>query len=185
MTETLYCANHPNKETMLRCNRCEKLICSSCAIHTPTGYRCIDCVRERKKLFENASWTDYLFGFLSAAILSAIGAAMVGVIANWFWGIGVLFFAPFAATIIVRGVQAATRFHRSRNLFLVVAVGVVAGGLPSIIMGIAPIVFYISNPEFYAGFSWFWWLLPIIWQVVYLVIATPAVYARLSGITIK
>ena len=148
-----------------------------------TGYRCKECVREQKKTFENALWVDYLLGFVVAAILSGIASAIVGFISNWFYGFGVLFFAPFAATIIVRGVQSATRRRRSRNLFIVIALGVVAGGLPAIFGGLADILLLLS-PE-YAGMFSFWWLLPFIWQIVYLFIATPAVYAGLSGFTLK
>ena len=36
MTETT-CYNHPTRATLLRCNNCERPICSSCAIRTPTG----------------------------------------------------------------------------------------------------------------------------------------------------
>ncbi|MEN6392186.1 MAG: B-box zinc finger protein, partial [Anaerolineaceae bacterium] len=29
---TLYCTNHPQTETSLRCNRCDKPICTKCAV---------------------------------------------------------------------------------------------------------------------------------------------------------
>ena len=183
MTKHLYCKNHPQTETNLRCNRCEEPMCSKCAVHTPTGYRCVDCVKEQKKVFETALWQDYLLGFIAAAILSGIASAIVGFISGWFYGFGVLFFAPFAATLIVRSAQAATSRRRSRILFIIIALGVVAGGLPAIFGGIATLLL-LFNPE-YAGIFSFWWLLPFIWQIVYLFIATPAVYAGLSGFRLK
>ncbi len=182
--ETTYCKNHPKTETSLRCNRCEEPMCSSCAVHTPTGYRCTNCVNEQKKTFENALWADYLLGFFTSAVLSGIASAIVGFLSGWFYGISVLFFAPFAARMIVRGAQAATRRRRSRNLFITIALGVVAGGLPALLSGIASLLFIFSSPEYMAGFS-FRWLLPFIWQIVYLFIATPAVYAGLRGFSIK
>ena len=183
MTE-IYCKNHPKIETTLRCNRCEEPICSSCSIHTPTGYRCKECVREQKKTFENAIWVDYILGFLTAAVLSAIASAMIGIISNWFYGIAVLFFSPFAATIIINSAQGATRNRRSRNLFITIAAGVVVGGIPSLISGISTMMLIFSNPEYMAEFSIFW-LLPLIWQIIYIFIATPAVYTGLRGFTIK
>src|SRR5215212_8141275 len=39
----LYCANHPNVQTNLRCSRCGKPICARCRVATPVGYRCYDC----------------------------------------------------------------------------------------------------------------------------------------------
>ena len=68
-TTTLYCYVHPNRETGLRCNRCERPICADCAVLTPTGYRCRECVREQKKVFDTAEWYDYLLGFVVAVVL--------------------------------------------------------------------------------------------------------------------
>src|SRR4026208_504791 len=82
MTEstTLYCYVHPTRETALRCNNCERPICAACAVRTATGYRCKECVRERQKTFETAEWYDFVFGFIIAAVLSAIAAFLVTLI---------------------------------------------------------------------------------------------------------
>ncbi len=185
--ETTYCKNHPKIETKLRCNRCEDYMCTSCAVHTPTGYRCKNCVNEQKKVFNTSTGVDYIVGFLTAAVLSGIGSAIVGAISNWFWGLAVLLFAPFAATIIANSARAVTRRRRSRGLFLTIAAGVVAGGLPAILGGIGTLLLILSSPEYleFAGISMIWMILPFIWQIVYLVITAPAVYANLSGFTFK
>ncbi|TFG48896.1 MAG: hypothetical protein E4H33_03340, partial [Anaerolineales bacterium] len=57
---TLTCTFHPKRETQLRCNRCEKPICIKCAIHTPTGYRCQECIRSQQKIFVTTKWFDYI-----------------------------------------------------------------------------------------------------------------------------
>ena len=41
------CYRHPKVETSLRCSRCEKPICTDCAVLTPVGYRCRECGKER------------------------------------------------------------------------------------------------------------------------------------------
>lgn len=41
-----FCYRHPDRETLLRCNRCNKAICVKCARHTTVGYRCPDCLYE-------------------------------------------------------------------------------------------------------------------------------------------
>ncbi len=38
------CYRHPQVETGLRCNRCNRPICPRCARQTPVGYRCPDCI---------------------------------------------------------------------------------------------------------------------------------------------
>jgi len=45
-TGPAFCYRHPDVETGLRCNRCNKPICPTCAQRTPVGFRCPDCIME-------------------------------------------------------------------------------------------------------------------------------------------
>ncbi|HQV93231.1 MAG TPA: hypothetical protein PLA27_04240 [Anaerolineales bacterium] len=167
MTETLYCYNHPTRETSLRCNNCNRPICASCAVRTPTGYRCKECVRERKKLFDTSEWYDYILGFIVAGFLSGIASflvTMIGSIGFFGWFL-IAAGAPTAGVIIAEGVRLFTRKRRSRSLFITIAIAVVLGALPIIVFEI--FIFDIFG---------------IVFQIIYLVIATPIVYTRLSGI---
>ncbi len=181
MTEPLYCANHPDTETTLRCNRCEKPICTKCAVHVATGYRCKECVRAQQKHFDTAHWHDYLFGFFAALILSALGALAVRFIAGIWFGLGTLLFAPFVANLIVRVIQKLTGYRYSRKLFLFISVGVLLGALPELIRGIETLCFLFHSS--YGGLNGIYLLLPLFWQAIYLAIVLPAVYTGLSGRT--
>ncbi|MCC6298024.1 MAG: hypothetical protein IT314_01910 [Anaerolineales bacterium] len=166
-TETLYCYNHPTRETSLRCNNCNRPICASCAVRTPTGYRCKECVRERQKTFDTSEWYDYVVGFIIAAILSGIASFLVTLIGGigffgWFL---IAAGAPTAGVAIAEGVRLVTKQRRSKSLFITIAVGVVVGALPVILLQV--LMFNIFG---------------IIFQVIYLILATPVVYTRLSGI---
>lgn len=166
-TETLYCYVHPTRETALRCATCDRPICASCAVRTPTGYRCKECVKGQQRVFNTAEWYDYLVGFVVAAVLSGIASFLVTLISGigffgWFLiAIG----SPSAGAVIAEAVRFVTRKRRSRNLFVTIAVGVVVGVLPILLFQI-----------------FFFDLFGVIFQVIYLVIATPVVYTRLSGI---
>lgn len=166
-TGTLYCYVHPNRETSLRCNNCERPICAYCAVRTPTGYRCRECVKGQQRTFDTSEWYDYVAGFIVAMLLSAVAAFLVTLIG----GIGFLGWfliaagAPTAAVMIAEGVRTVTRRHRSRALFITVSVGVVLGAVPIILSQVLSMN-----------------LFGIIFQVIYLVIAVPVVYSRLSGI---
>ena len=167
MAETLFCYVHPTRETSLRCNNCERPICATCAVRTPTGYRCRECVREHQKTFDTSEWYDYILGFVIAGGLSAVAAFLVSLIGGfgifgWFL---IAAGAPTAAVAIAEGVRLATRRRRSRPLFITVAVGVVLGAVPVILFQI-----FTFN------------IFGILFQVIYLLIATPVVYTRLSGI---
>ncbi len=166
-TTTLYCYVHPNRETSLRCNNCDRPICASCAVRTPTGYRCKECVRDRQKTFDTSEWYDYISGFIVAAILSGIGAFLVTLIGGigFFGYILIAMGAPTAGVLISESVRTVTRKHRSRSLFLTVAAGLVLGALPVVL-------FQLVTGNMFG----------ILFQVIYLVIVVPLVYTRLSGI---
>ena len=170
MTEstTLYCYVHPTRETALRCNNCGRPICAACAVRTPIGYRCRECVKGQQKVFDTSEWYDYVTGFVVAVLLSAVASFLVTFIGRigffgWFL---IAAGAPSAAVAIAEGVRLVTRKRRSRPLFLTVAAGVVLGALPVILFQL----FFTGN------------LFGILFQVIYLVIAVPVVYSRLSGI---
>src|SRR5687768_12217654 len=39
----MFCYRHPDRETWLRCGRCERPICTGCAMQGPVGSRCRQC----------------------------------------------------------------------------------------------------------------------------------------------
>ena len=179
-TDTLYCYVHPNRPTMLRCNRCERPICAQCAILTPTGYRCKECVRSQQKVFDTAVWSDYVVAFVVAAIGSGITSGLVLVVSQFFFGLLIIFLAPGAGTVIGNLVLRFIKNRRSRPLFLTAAIGMVAGALPALIMISLPALLGV----FFGGFRGIGGLLPAIWEVVYLFLAVPAAYSQISGIRI-
>ncbi|NOY99063.1 MAG: hypothetical protein GXP40_07660 [Chloroflexi bacterium] len=168
MTETLYCANHPTRETMLRCNRCEKPICPSCAVHTPTGYRCRECVREQQRLFDTAAWYDYLVGIGTTTLLSLVTSGIIVFVSffagffMWFISVGI---AAGAGVLIAKIALKALRGRRSKALFYTTAAGVILGVVPAAI-------FLILVGDWFS----------LIWQGIYVLMATPTVLYRISGI---
>lgn len=165
-----YCANHPGVETSLRCNKCGKPICAKCAVRTPTGYRCKECVRGQLKIFNTAVWYDYLLGSLTAAILGFLASLLASLVSglSFIGWILIVIGAPTAGMIIAEGVRLVTRKHRSRPLFITISAAVVVGALPVIL-------FQLFGGNFFS----------LIFQGIYLFIATPIVYTRLSGIQLN
>ena len=73
----MYCANHPETETYLRCNKCEKPICLKCAVLTEVGYRCKECIREQQNVFYNAMTYDNWIAFGVAALITMVAWPLV------------------------------------------------------------------------------------------------------------
>jgi hypothetical protein len=171
MADTLYCYVHPDRATTLRCNRCDRPICTEDAVRTPTGYRCRNCVREMQKNFENAVWYDYLAGLLTTTALSLAASALISVISfvsGFFLWFIVFALAAGIGTFISNIALRAIKKRRSRLLFTVTAAGVVLGALPVVI-------FLIVTGNVF----------PLISEAIYVFVATPTVYARISGIQFR
>jgi hypothetical protein len=132
-TGTIYCYRHPEVETGLRCNRCNKPICPKCAQRTPVGFRCPDCIREQEDKFYTGTNTDYLIAVVISLPLSLIAAGLymfiLSMIGFWGWIIG-FFVAPAVAGFIAEVVRRGVGKRRSRYLGWVVAVCLILATLP-------------------------------------------------------
>lgn len=173
VSPTIYCANHPTVETTLRCNRCEKPICTRCAVLTPTGYRCKECVRGQQKVFDTAQWFDYPLAITVAGILAFLGSQLANVM-----GFFTLFIAPVAGVIIAEAVRFVIRRRRGRRLFQAAGLATILGALPLPLIHLLTALPVMSQ----FGLRGISFLLPLVWQGIYLFVVAPTVYYRLAGI---
>jgi hypothetical protein len=168
MTDTpLTCYVHPARTTLLRCNKCERPICTSCAIRTPTGYRCRECVRGQQKLFDTATWVDYVVGFITAAVLGGISSLLVnliGSVAGFFAWFLIAAGTSTAGVIIAEACRFVTRRHRSRALFITIIAGMLLGAVPVILTTLLTMNIF-----------------GLVFIAIYLFVGVPIVYSRLSG----
>jgi len=176
-----YCANHPGVETSLRCNKCEKYICPKCAVRTPTGYRCKECVRGQQKVFETATTKDFLIVFFLGGLLSFLGALATILITSIIWGIFVIGLAPAAGVLIGNILRGIIKGHHSRAMNWVLVAAIILGALPVLlVMGLGGLLLALfGGVDILSAISIFG---PAVWQVVYLVLVTPVAYAQFSGI---
>lgn len=126
--ETIYCFYHPNVETRLRCNKCGKPICAKCAVLTPVGYRCPDCIRSQQAIFYSAGWLDYVLVVAVGLVASAIGAAIVGSLGIWF----AIFLGPVAGGLIAEAARWAARRRQGRYMAAIVSGCIIFGALPTL-----------------------------------------------------
>lgn len=164
--------NHNHDEQItLRCSRCGKPITPAEAIQTPTGYRCSECVRQQQKVFDSSQPLDYILGIVVAGILGLLGGWLTTLV-----GFFTILLAPAAGVAIAEAVRWVTKKRRSKKLFRFVSLGIILGGLPLILLNLINLFLRLSMGAFNL-FS----LLPLGYQVLYLVLAVPSAYYRLSG----
>lgn len=176
------CYRHPDRETGLRCNRCGKPICAKCARRVATGYRCPDCIKSLQKTFDTAKPIDFVLGFVVAAVLSYIGAMLIGLFSGF--GFYLIFFISIIGTgagaLISNIVRRVVGKRRSRALFITVTAGVVVGGVLSKI----GLIFYLVTGAFPVD-ALMGVLYSLLWPGVYTFLVATTTYIRLQGIQIN
>ena len=131
--ESLTCANHPDRETLLRCNKCGKPICISCAVRTPVGYRCNECVREQQNIYFNALGRDNIVALAVGFVLTLIVAPIVGFLLGsiGFFGFFIAFIiGSGAGTLVARIIRSAVGNRRGRKLPHMAIAGIMLGVAP-------------------------------------------------------
>ncbi len=132
----MYCANHPDTETLLRCNKCGKPICLKCAVLTEVGYRCKECIREQQNVFYNAMTSDNWIAFAVAAGITLIAwpivAFLFSITGIFGWFIAALVGSGAGASLaqIIRNSVGRRRGRFIRHFTLAgIVIGLVASGL--------------------------------------------------------
>jgi hypothetical protein len=173
MSETPHCVNHPKVETYLRCNKCNQPICMKCAVQTPVGYRCRNCINTQQQVF----YTD--FNPVHYLIAAAV-ALPLSLIAGWLipsLGWYAIILGPLAGGGIAEAARWAIGRRRGPHIWLVVCGCIVVGTLPilfSLLLALAGSALVLEDVSYVPG-----GLMGLVWDIVYLVAAVGAAYARL------
>ncbi|MEE8355973.1 MAG: hypothetical protein V3R33_01575 [Anaerolineales bacterium] len=169
LNTTLTCTFHPKRETQLRCNRCNRPICIKCATHTPTGYRCSECIRSQQKVFITARWFDYIITFVITGLISFLGSWLSY---RMFGGIYIIFIAFGAGWLVVWTVKKAINNRRSPLLKIVMSI-------TAFLASLYPIIFLITITNQENGYALGRGYFSLIWYLVYSVIISSNVYFQL------
>lgn len=142
--EITYCARHPERETGLRCNRCERYMCVDCAQRTPVGYTCRECVRGHEDRFYQSTALDYAL----VAAVSAAGGALIPLASIWVGGFVIVgfFLAPAIGGAAAQLALGLTGRRRGRQSGYISAGALLLGGAVTAILltgglGLFPLLF--------------------------------------------
>ena len=143
--ETLYCANHPQTETLLRCNRCSKPICvEKCAVQTDVGYRCKECIREVQDKYYTAetkdNWIALGVSFLVTIIATPILGFFLGFFGFFFGTIIAVLVGGSAGTMLSQIIRRAVGGRRGRNMRWFALAGIILGILVAILFTPFPLL---------------------------------------------
>jgi hypothetical protein len=157
-SEVFYCLSHPQVETRLRCSKCGNPICPRCAVQTPVGFRCPQCVRSQQAIFYTVTPSDYAIAVVVGLVVSIIAAFIMGRLGIFL----ALILGPVAGGVIAEVVRWAIRRRRGRWIWLVVSICIAVGGLLSLILSALPLR-----------------LTSLLSLIIYVVLAVGTAYARL------
>lgn len=129
MAEVIYCVNHPDRETLLRCNKCGKPICPECAIRHPVGLRCRECAQLRRIPTYDLSPRHYTLALAAGLPSATVGVILGGIFSRFIWIplIGGLVIAFAVGLLTAEAISRATGYKRGVGLQVVAAVCVVFG----------------------------------------------------------
>jgi hypothetical protein len=120
-----YCTVHPNVETGLKCNKCGRYMCIKCAVKTPVGYRCRQCVNQQQQGYYNASNVDYLIAAVVSFVIGLPAGYIFPRLGLFFILIGAIPVGGFIGELVHRAVGR----RRGQFTWLIAAGGVVVAAL--------------------------------------------------------
>jgi hypothetical protein len=120
--ERLFCYRHRDRETWIRCGRCDQPICPSCAMQGPVGFRCRECGTPAFDPLTSFTARQIVLG----ALVSLVAGSFAGLVASRVGFFGV-FIAFFAGGMIAEAVTRVTGYKRGPVMWAIVFGGIVVG----------------------------------------------------------
>ena len=121
----LFCYRHPTRETYIRCGRCERPICTSCAMLGPVGSRCKTC---GKPAFDPlTSFTP--FQLVAGGGLSIGGGFVGGLLGSSTGGIFGILVGFFVGGLLAEAVMRVVGFKRGPIMIAMVMGGIAIGAV--------------------------------------------------------
>ena len=145
MTEINYCTKHPNKQTNLRCNRCNELICPLCMVASPVGIRCLNCGKSTPLPTYSLTSYDLVKAIATSITLGLLAGFIFLVIIQKLPYILILASMALWGYILGQVISLATGKKRGLSLQIIGIVGIVMSFLPIVLFQIL----FISFDLFY------------------------------------
>jgi hypothetical protein len=129
----MFCYRHPDRETWVRCGRCDRPICTQCAMQGPVGLRCRDCGKPVRDPMTTMGPTQLVGG-----LAASFGGGLLAAYISGMFGFFALFVAFFAGGLIVEGITRITGYKMGPTMDVIVYGGIIAG---------AVVAFWLANSQ--------------------------------------
>lgn len=129
--QPLHCYRHPERETWVRCGRCDQPICMKCSMEGPVGLRCKTCGKPSRDALASMRVSQIVI-----AVLLAIGGGAIVGYAGTAIGYFGLVLAFFGGGIIVEVIDRAIGIKRGPRIIAIAIPGVIAGGLVGVSLSV-------------------------------------------------
>lgn len=120
----LYCYRHPDRETWVRCGRCDQPICTRCSMQGPVGLRCRTCGKPSRDALASLKPNQIAIGL---AVATGLGA-VVGYFGAQF-GFFMIIVGFFAGTIIAEALDRTIGIKRGPRILAIAITGIVLGSV--------------------------------------------------------
>jgi hypothetical protein len=120
--DQLFCYRHPDRETRVRCGRCDRPICTRCAMQGPVGFRCKTCGTLANDPLRSISPAQGLMGLGISFGLGLVAALIAGRI-----GFFSIFISFIAGGFIAEAVTRAIGWKRGPAILVIILGGIIAG----------------------------------------------------------
>jgi hypothetical protein len=133
--DRLFCYRHLDRETRIRCGRCEKPICTQCAMQGPVGFRCRDCGRPVRD-----PMTSFTPVQLIGGLAASFGGGLLAAFISGRFGLFALFVAFFAGGLIVEVITRITGYKMGTVMDAIVYGGIIAGAVVAFWLGYGELI---------------------------------------------
>lgn len=118
----LFCYRHPDRETYVRCGRCDRPICPRCAMQGPVGFRCKTCGKPAYDPLTSFRPRQLVLGLATATLAGALGT-YIGLQIGFF----IIFIGFFVGGFVADAVMRVVGFKHGPVMNAVVIGGILVG----------------------------------------------------------
>jgi hypothetical protein len=171
---SLYCTWHPDRETLLRCNRCNRPMCTDCAVQHPVGLRCRECVKETRPAMYKVTAAGYAVATVVGLVVGTVAGVVLLAISlvPWLSWILAAVWGGAAGGLQAEAVTRSAGMGQGRKR----GPGVQLVGAATLVLGVAvALLWRAGSPERLVAAATLYLLV----LLIYLFVALGAVAARL------